>query len=110
MNYDSLTARFHDATEEKTIPEGVPIDSLPVEYRLALRGVPTGGFSEIFSLPQPGTTVNKWVFVQVIESRPAGEYSLSEFQERVRAQLKEEKSTRRTLDALRRDYYVAVRL
>ena len=88
----------------------MPLDSLPVEYRLALRSVPTGSFSDVFSLPQPGTTVNKWVFAQMIESRSAGEYSLREFQERVRAQLKEEKSTRRTLDALRREYYVALRL
>lgn len=110
MSYDTLVARFHDVAEEKTIPEGVPIDSLPVEYRLALRTVPSGAFSEVFALPQPGTTVNKWVFVQMIEARPAGEYSLSEFQERVRAQLKEEKSTRRTLDALRREYYVSLRL
>ena len=110
MNYDSLTARFHDVAEEKSIPDGVPLDSLPVEYRLALRSVPTGSFSDVFSLPQPGTTVNKWVFAQMTESRSTGEYSPREFQERVRAQLKEEKSTRRTLDALRREYYVALRL
>lgn len=108
--YDSLAARFHDPAEEKTIPEGVPIDSLPVEYRLALRSVATGAFSEVFALPQPGTSNNKWVLAQVIESKPAGDYSLDEFQERVRAQLKEEKSTRRTLDALRREYYVTLRL
>ena len=31
-------------------------------------------------------------------------------QERVRTQLREEKSNRRTLDTLRREYYVSVRL
>lgn len=108
--YDSLVPRFHDPAEEKSIPEGVPIDSLPVEYRVALRTVATAAFSEIFALPQPGSTNNKWVVAQVIEAKPAGEYSLDEFQERVRAQLKEEKSTRRTLDALRREYYVSLRL
>lgn len=108
--YDSLVVRFHDPAEEKTIPEGVPVDSLPVEYRVGLRTVPSAGFSEVFALPQPGSTSNKWVLAQVIESKPAGEHSLDEFQERVRAQLKEEKSTRRTLDALRREYYVSLRL
>jgi peptidyl-prolyl cis-trans isomerase SurA len=108
--YDTLVARFHDRAEERVIPEGVPIDSLPVEYRVALREVPSAGFSEIFALPQPGTTNNKWVVAQVIEARPAGEHSLAEFQERVRAQLKEEKATRRTLDVLRREYYVSIRL
>ncbi len=108
--YDTLVARYHDASEERSIPDGVPMDSLPVEYRLALRDVPAGAFSEIFSLPTPAGTYNKWAVAQVVAQRPAGEYTLDEFQERVRQQLKEEKSVRRTLDNLRRDYYVVVRL
>jgi peptidyl-prolyl cis-trans isomerase SurA len=108
--YDTLVARYHTTGEERTIPEGVPVDSLPVEYRLALRTLPTGAFSEVFSLPERSGTHNKWVLAQVIVARAAGEYSIDEFQERVRTQLKQEKSTRRTLDALRREYYVSIRM
>jgi peptidyl-prolyl cis-trans isomerase SurA len=108
--YDSLVSRFHTTGEERTIPEGVPVDSLPVEYRLALRPLATGDFSEVFSLPERGANHNKWVLAQVIVARAAGEYSIDEYQERVRTQLKQEKSTRRTLDALRREYYVSVRM
>jgi peptidyl-prolyl cis-trans isomerase SurA len=108
--YDTLVARYHTIGEERTIPDGVPVDSLPVEYRLALRTLPSGAFSEVFSLPERAASHNKWVLAQIIAARPAGEYSLDEYQERVRAQLKQEKSTRRTLDALRREYYVSVRM
>jgi len=109
-SYDTLVARFHTIGEERTIPEGVPVDSLPVEYRLALRTLPSGAFSEVFWLPERAASHNKWVIVQITVARPAGEYGLEEYQERVREQLKQEKSTRRTLDALRREYYVSVRL
>ena len=78
--------------------------------RLALRTLPSGAFSEVFSLPERAASHNKWVIAQVLVARPAGEYGLEEFQERVRNQLKQEKSTRRTLDALRREYYVSVRM
>ncbi len=108
--YDSLVARFHDKAEERVIPDGVPIDSLPVEYRLALREAAQGAFTDVFGLPDPGTGLRKFAVAQVIQAKPAGEWSLDEFQERVRNQLKEEKSTRRTLDILRREYYVDVRL
>lgn len=108
--YDSLVARFHDMSEERVIPDGVPIDSLPVEYRLALRGKASGSFSDAFALPDPGTELRKYAVAQVIEAKPAGDWTLDEYQERVRKQLKEEKSTRRTLDILRREYYVDIRL
>lgn len=108
--YDSLVARFHDKNEERTIPDGVPIDSLPVEYRLALRNKASGAFTDVFGLPDPGTGLRKFAVAQVIAAKPAGEWSLDEYQERVRSQLKQEKSTRRTLDILRREYYVDVRL
>ncbi|MEX2180830.1 MAG: peptidylprolyl isomerase [Gemmatimonadaceae bacterium] len=108
--FDTLVARYHDPSEERAIPDGVPVDSLPVEYRLALRNLPTGAFSEVFSVPDPVTGFQKWLVAQVVSALPAGEYTLGEFQERVRQQLKEEKSVRRTLDILRREYYVALRL
>jgi peptidyl-prolyl cis-trans isomerase SurA len=108
--FDSVVARFHDQSEERNIPDGIPVDSLPVEYRLALRDKPQGSFTEVFSLPDPGTTLRKYAVAQITLAKPAGEWELDEFQERVRTQLREEKSNRRTLDILRREYYVSVRL
>lgn len=108
--YDSLVRRFHDADEERTIPDGYPRDSLPVQYRTALEGLADGAFAPIFALPNPVTGVPKAVVLQLIGAKPAGEYTLEEYQERLRQQLREEKSLRRTLDNLRREYYVSLRL
>lgn len=110
MPYDTIVATFHDRAEERSIPDGVPIDSLPPEYRVALRSVPEGGFSEVFAIPDPSTKLRKYIFAQVTSSKAAGEWTLDEYQERVRSQLREERSTRRTLDILRREYYVSLRL
>ena len=108
--FDSVVARFHDASEERNIPDGIPVDSLPVEYRLAVRDKPQGSFTDVFSLPDPGTNLRKFAIAQITLAKPAGDWELDEFQERVRTQLREEKSNRRTLDTLRREYYVSVRL
>ncbi len=110
VSHDSLVKRFHDPAEERTIPEGFPRDSLPPEYRMVLQGVPPEGFTPVFSLPDPSTGFSKWALVRLINSREAGNYTLEESQERIRQQLREEKSIRRTLDNLRREYYVSIRL
>ena len=108
--FDSLVARFHDKAEEKVIPEGYPRDSLPAEYRVALRDVPVNGLTPVFALPDAATGFNKWGVIQVTAVREAGTFTLEEYQERVRTQLREEKATRRTLDNLRREMYVSLRL
>ncbi len=110
MPFDSVVARFHDPSEERSIPDGVPIDSLPPEYRVALRGIAAEQFPEVFPIPDPGTGLRKFVVAQVTMAKPAGEWELADYQERIRRQLQEERSTRRTLDNLRREYYVSVRL
>ncbi len=109
VSYDSLLKRFHDPDEERTVPE-YPRDSLPAPYRTALEGVAEGAFTPIFELPNPATGVPKAVVLQLISSKPAGQYTLEDYQERLRQQLREEKSLRRTLDNLRREYYVSLRL
>lgn len=108
--YDSIVARFHDPAEEKSIPDGVPIDSLPPEYRVALRPLGDGQFTAVFTIPDPSTGLRKYIMAQVTTAKAAGEWTLDEYQERVRKQLREERSTRRTLDNLRREYYVSLRL
>lgn len=109
-SYESVAARFHDPSEERSIPDGVPIDSLPVEYRVALKDQTEGTFVPVFSLPDPSNGLRKYVAAHVTLAKPAGEWTLDEYQERVRQQLRQEKSHRRTLDILRREYYVSIRL
>ncbi|MFM8780106.1 MAG: peptidylprolyl isomerase, partial [Gemmatimonadota bacterium] len=109
-SFDTLVARFHDADEERAIPDGFPRDSLPAEYRVALKGVAERGVSEVFAIPDPMSGFNKWAVAQVLAIKPPGEYTLAENQERIRKQLREEKSIRRTLDNLRREMYVSLRL
>ncbi len=108
--FDTLTRRYHDPAEERLLPEGAPRDSLPPLYRDALKDVPVNGFTTVFALPDPSGGFNKWAVVQVTSMREAGDYTLEEYQERIRQQLREEKSLRRTLDILRREYYVSLRL
>ncbi len=110
MAHDSLVARFHDRDEERTIPEGFPRDSLPAEYRVALKDLKPGEFTAIFALADRRTGLNKWAIAQVISEKPEGAYTLAEYQENIRRQLREEKSIRRTLDNLRRELYVSLRL
>lgn len=108
-NYDSLVAKYHDPDEERAIPD-FPRDSLPAEYRVALRDIPVQGFTDVFALPDRRTGLNKWAVAQVLGTKPAGAVTLEEFQENIRKQLREEKSIRRTLDNLRREIYVSLRL
>lgn len=110
MPYDTLVAKFHDRSEERSIPDGVPVDSLPPEYRVALRPLGDRAFTDVFTIPDPSTELRKYIFAQVTTAKAAGEWTLDEYQERVRQQLREERSTRRTLDILRREYYVSLRL
>jgi len=108
--YDSLVKRFHDVGEERAIPDGIPRDSMPAEYRVALRDVAVQGLTEVFAIPDRASGFNKWAVAQVTDAKPAGAYTLEENQERIRRQLREEKSIRRTLDNLRRELYVSLRL
>ena len=92
------------------IPEGYPRDSLPAEYRVAFRDLGAGDFTGVFALADPQSGFNKWAVAQVISVKAAGEWTLAEYQERVRAQLREERSIRRTLDKLRTEFFVSLRL
>ncbi|MBK7908274.1 MAG: peptidylprolyl isomerase [Gemmatimonadetes bacterium] len=108
--YDTLLAKYHDYDEERSIPEGLARDSLPAEYRVALKDIPVQGFTPIFALPDRGSGFNKWAIAQVLVSKPEGRFTLEEYQENIRKQLREEKSIRRTLDNLRREIYVSLRI
>jgi peptidyl-prolyl cis-trans isomerase SurA len=108
--FDSLSVKFHDQAggEEKTIPE-YPRDSLPEAYRNAIEGKKVNDVLDPFPIPSGTSGVNKFVIVQITLLDEAGEYTLAEMRERIRAQLSEERSMRRLIDTLKKQTYISVR-
>ena len=109
--FDTLTKRHHDfgSGEETAILTPVPVDSgLPESYRQGFQGKVAGDIA-VFPIATP-TGLPKYVVAQLITRDEGGEYTLKDLRERVRAQLVEEGSYRRYLDALRKEMFVAIRL
>jgi len=109
-SFDSLSIKYHDdaGQEEKTIPE-YPRDSLPEMYRNAIEGKQLNEITDPFPIPDPGSSVHKFVVAQITMLGAAGEYSLAEYRDRIRDQLSEERKMRRLIDALKKQTYVSVR-
>lgn len=108
--YDSLAARYHDVAEEKSIPEGIPVDSLPESYKGAMDGVQARGFTQPFDIPDARTGLVKIGIIQVLERTEGGDYTVADYKDRIRTQLTQEKQIRRMLDQLRREQYVRIML
>lgn len=107
-SYDSLSVRFHDRAEEKGIPDGFPVDSLPDAYKAALEGVAAKAFAKPFDIMDPRTSVPKVVLIHVLEREEGGEFTVADYKDRIRTQLTQEKQVRRMLDQLRREQYVRI--
>jgi peptidyl-prolyl cis-trans isomerase SurA len=108
--FDSLSARYHDRAEEKSVPDGFPVDSLPEIYKNAMDGVPVRGFSKTFEIPDPRQGLPKIGIVQVTERAEGGDFTVADYKDRIRSQLTQEKQIRRMLDQLRREQYVRIML
>ena len=108
--YDSLYKKFHDRDELEGSLQPFPRDSLPPSYAAAFESKRNNDFIDPFPIQDPQRGVPKFVLAQVIEARPAGEYTLAELRERIRQQLQQEKSFRRLLDTLRKETYVWINL
>jgi peptidyl-prolyl cis-trans isomerase SurA len=109
--FDTLAKLHHDfaSGEETTILTPIAVDSqLPASYKAAFAGKKP---NDIVVFPIAGPTGNpKFVVAQLVTVDEGGEYTLKDLRERVRAQLVEEGSYRRYLDALRKELYVSIRL
>jgi peptidyl-prolyl cis-trans isomerase SurA len=108
--YDSLYKKFHDRDELEGSLQPFPRDSLPPSYAKAFEAKRNNDFVDPFSIQDPQRGVPKFVLAQIIEARPAGEYTLAELRDRIRQQLQQEKSFRRLLDTLRKETYVWINL
>lgn len=109
-SYDSLVTKHHDEAELRLMADPVPRDSLPPEYREALKDKKAGDFAGPFAIPNPQNGLSKLVIVQLASAEEGGELKLSDVRERVRAQLVQEKTARRILDQLRKELYVSIRM
>jgi peptidyl-prolyl cis-trans isomerase SurA len=109
-SFDSLSVKYHDESggEEKTIPE-YPRSELPEQYRNALEGKKLNEIVDAFAIPDPQSNSRKFVVAQVTFLDEAGTYTLTEYRDRIRDQLAEERKMRRLIDSLKKQTYVSVR-
>lgn len=108
-SYDSLSARYHDATggEEKSIPE-YPRSELPEAYRNAIEGAAVNDIVGPFSIPDQQSGSVKFIVAQITMLDEGGELSRDEARGLIREQLAGEKRMRRLIDSLKAQTYVSI--
>lgn len=107
-SYDSLAAKFHDPSEEKLMPDPFPQAQLPKEYQAAIAGHKAGDILDPFTIMDKTRGVPKFFILELTSISGEREPTVADFRERIRDQLSQEKATRRYLDNLRKQTYVAV--
>jgi peptidyl-prolyl cis-trans isomerase SurA len=108
--YDTLVKRFHDRDEVEGSLEPFPRDSLPASYAKAFAGKTKGDFVDPFPIQDPQRGVPKFVLAQLLETTPAGEYTLAELRDKIRESLEGERSFRRLIDTLKKETFVRIML
>ncbi len=108
--FDSLVAHHHDEAELKLMADPVPRDSLPPEYREAMKEHKAGDFVGPFAIPNPQNGLQKIVVLQLTSMEEGGPMKISDIRDRIRSQLSQEKTARRILDQLRKEIYVSIRM
>lgn len=106
-NYDTLVAKFHDNKnqEDRNIPD-LPIDTMPISYQAAVRGHAINDIVGPFTILDERNNVHKPVIIQISDLKEAGDYTLPEWRQRIRAQLTDYRSRRRFVDNLRSEAYI----
>ncbi len=109
-NFDTLVVRFHDANEEKGSLQPFPRDSLPPSYSAAFSGKVAGDFITAFPIADRGSGHPKFVIAQILTSDNGGDYTVSDWRDKIRDQLADERAIARLLDSLRKATYVEIRI
>jgi peptidyl-prolyl cis-trans isomerase SurA len=109
-NFDTLVLHQHDPNEEKGSLQPYPRDSLPASYKVAFTGKTAGSFVGPFAIEDRGTGREKFVIAELLTVEESGEYTESDWRDRIRDQLAQEKAIARLLQLLRKDTYVSVRV
>jgi peptidyl-prolyl cis-trans isomerase SurA len=109
-NFDTLVIRYHDTNEEKGSLQPFPRDSLPASYSTAFAGKGANDYAGPFTIVDRGTGHPKFVIAQILTSDAGGSYTVSDWSDRIRAQLADERAIGRLLESLRKETYVQVRI
>ncbi|HEX6268147.1 MAG TPA: peptidylprolyl isomerase [Burkholderiales bacterium] len=107
--FDTLAARYHDATEDRAIPEFLR-DSLPPSYRQAFEGKTVGDITDPFPVDDPRREAPKYVVAQITSEVEAHEATLADMKDIIRQQLSQERAIMRLIASLRQQMYVRVML
>jgi peptidyl-prolyl cis-trans isomerase SurA len=108
-SFDSLAARYHDASEDRAIPEFLR-DSLPASYRQAFEGKGKGDITDPFTVDDPMREAPKFVVAQITDEVEAHEATLADMKDLIKRQLSQERSILRLIADLREQMYVRVML
>jgi peptidyl-prolyl cis-trans isomerase SurA len=107
--FDSLAARYHDASEDRAIPEFLR-DSLPASYRQAFENRSVGDITDPFTVEDPLRDAPKFVVAQITSEVEAHEATLGDMKELIKEQLSQERAVLRMLANLREEMYVRIML
>ena len=79
---------------------------MPISYQTAVRGHAMNDIVGPFTILDERNNVHKPVIIQITDLKEAGDYTLAEWRQRIRAQLTDYRSRRRFVDNLRADAYI----
>lgn len=106
--FDTLAKRYHDRDEIEGSLEPFPRENLPESYRTAIGTRTKGEFVGPFTIDDRNRGVPKFVVLQLTDVIEAGDYTVEELRDRLRANMSQERSFRRLIDQLRRETYVRI--
>lgn len=109
-NFDSLSTIYHDAQAHRRKVDNWPVSELPDEYKDALRGMKVNEYSSIFEVTPAEGGLNKAAVLQVLSRNESGAYTIEEVRSQMRSRLQQAGSIRRTIDMLKKQTYVSIRL
>ncbi|MBI4513156.1 MAG: peptidylprolyl isomerase [Gemmatimonadetes bacterium] len=103
-----LAARFGDPEEQVDVQK-FPRDRLPAAYAERLQNAQLGDVVGPLEIQAPGN-VRKWAVLHVTDLEPAGEWTLDDLRDTIRAQLGREKALAKLVRKLRQETYVEIRI
>ena len=108
--FEDLIKKYHDPTEEKAILNPFPQAQLPTEYQTAITGHKAGEVLPPFAMEDKQRNIPKYFTVELVTLEAERDPSVSDWHDKIREQLAQEKAIRRYIDNLRKQTFVVVRL
>lgn len=108
-NYDTLVAKYHDPVESRIIPNPFPRAQLPQSYQDAFNGAKPNEIVDPFEIPDKSRGAPKFVIAELTSVEEKHEPTLADYQEKIRAQLGQEKAFEKYISDLRQTTFVSIR-